>query len=105
MAKGRPRKYERTTAEILSDVRVGKPLTYDETAKLIGSVEYVPKGKTTPLEARSVTAMGVYKIEQRALAKLKALLGTDGVKCLADAIDVKRQAAVARQNVLCSEVY
>lgn len=63
--------------DVLIKYASGETLTLEETAAAIWDPDKTDK---------PMTAMGVYKIEQRALKKLKGILSQLGIKSLSDAI-------------------
>ena len=58
----------------------GKRLTYEETALAVWDEK---------TEDKPMSAMGIYKIEKRALEKLKAGLKKYGITCLDDVFEPK----------------
>lgn len=77
-------KYNLLKAEAEEKLRTGHRLTLDETAVMIWN----PKKEKKPL-----SAMGVLKIERRALAKIRKGLAKMGITKLEDVVGVKTREA------------
>lgn len=96
MARGRPKKETLSLQELIDKAKRHDYMTLDEASQLMGSAYYEttdPKtGEKHILEPKKMTVMGFQKLEQRTLAKLKALLAQKGIKSLDDIFEPKFHA-------------
>ena len=70
--------------------KAGKRLTYEETALMMWDESK---------EARPMSAMGIFKIEKRALEKLRSALGEYGISSLDDIFEPKDREIAKKTNM------